>query len=373
MRILKQSTARSMVVFMTDSSDHVSGKTGLTLTITASKDGGAFSSISPTVTELANGWYKLALTTSHTDTLGDLALHITAAGADPTDVAAQVCADLPGASVSSVTGNVSGSVGSVAGNVTGSVASVSGNVGGNVVGSVGSVLGNVGGNVVGSVASVIATVNANLTQILGTALTETAGQIAAGFKKFFNVASPASTMESLTQVQTCVQLTNNNDKTGYYLSAGAVQSIWNQIWNTTWNSNSIIRYLINTLGDIASDVSNTYTYTSGIPQNPLLTTDSRLDNLNAPISAIPTISTPVKKNVALSGFQFPMGDVGLTVTAKRSIDGGAFATCTNAVSEISDGWYKIDLSADDLNGKSVALEFSADNQAPVRINLFPEE
>lgn len=37
----------------------------------------------------------------------------------------------------------------------------------------------------------------NLTQILGTALTETAGLIAAGFKKFFNVVSPTGTINSL--------------------------------------------------------------------------------------------------------------------------------------------------------------------------------
>jgi hypothetical protein len=92
MRVVKQSTARSVTVFMTDSSDHVSGKTGLTLTITASKDGAAFGSISPTVTELSSGWYKLALTSSHTDTLGDLALHITGTGCDPTDVLMQVVA-----------------------------------------------------------------------------------------------------------------------------------------------------------------------------------------------------------------------------------------------------------------------------------------
>ena len=87
MRILKQSTAYNLTVLMVDSTDHVTGKTGLTLTITASKDGAAFASITPTVTELATGWYKLALTSSHTDTVGDLALHITATGADPTDVA----------------------------------------------------------------------------------------------------------------------------------------------------------------------------------------------------------------------------------------------------------------------------------------------
>lgn len=38
---------------------------------------------------------------------------------------------------------------------------------------------------------------ANLISILGTALTETAGQIAAAFKKFFNVATPTGTVNSL--------------------------------------------------------------------------------------------------------------------------------------------------------------------------------
>jgi hypothetical protein len=40
-------------------------------------------------------------------------------------------------------------------------------------------------------------VKANLAQILGTALTETAGYLAAGFKKFFNIATPTGTLNSL--------------------------------------------------------------------------------------------------------------------------------------------------------------------------------
>lgn len=110
MALLKQSTARERMVFMVDDTDHVTGAEGLTLAIEASKNGGAFSSISPTVTERGDGWYSLLLTTSHTDTLGDFALHITATGADPTDVLDEVVADLPGASVSSVgTGGITAS------------------------------------------------------------------------------------------------------------------------------------------------------------------------------------------------------------------------------------------------------------------------
>jgi hypothetical protein len=90
MRNLRQSTAYNLLVFMTDSSDHIAGKTGLTLTITASKDGAAFASITPTVTERGNGWYNLDLTTSHTDTLGDLGIHVTGTGADPSDLICQV-------------------------------------------------------------------------------------------------------------------------------------------------------------------------------------------------------------------------------------------------------------------------------------------
>lgn len=170
MRLLKQSTARTIMVFMTDATDRVTGKTGLTLTVTASKNGAAFASVSPAQNERGNGWYSLDLTTSHTDTLGDLAIHVTGSGADPTDLLAQVVADLPGASVASVSG---------------AVGSVTGNVGGNVVGSVASVTGNVGGNVAGSVASVTAPVT------VGT----------------------------------------NNDKTGYALSSGANEAIADAVWD----------------------------------------------------------------------------------------------------------------------------------------------
>jgi hypothetical protein len=86
MRNLKVSTAVDIMVFMTSSTDHVTGKEALTLTITASKNGLAFASITPTaINERGNGWYDITLSTSHTDTLGPLALHITGTGADPTD------------------------------------------------------------------------------------------------------------------------------------------------------------------------------------------------------------------------------------------------------------------------------------------------
>jgi hypothetical protein len=75
----------------------------------------------------------------------------------------------------------------------------------------------------------------------------------------------------------------------------------------------------------------------------------------------------ITKNTALAGFTFLMidsadhvtGKTGLTVTATRSIDGAAFGACANAVSEVANGVYKIDLAAGDLNGNVITLKFTA--------------
>lgn len=92
MGLLKQSTAYTVMFPMVDSSDHLAPKTGLTVTVNISKAGGSFGAAGGTVTEVANGWYKCALTTTDTNTLGDLAFHCTATGADPTQFKEQVVA-----------------------------------------------------------------------------------------------------------------------------------------------------------------------------------------------------------------------------------------------------------------------------------------
>ena len=90
MKLINKDTNFNLMVFLTDSLDRVLGKTGASLTINLSKDGGVFEVITPTITERGFGWYNILLTTTHTDTLGVLSLHIEAAGADPTDLSLQV-------------------------------------------------------------------------------------------------------------------------------------------------------------------------------------------------------------------------------------------------------------------------------------------
>lgn len=89
---LTQSVAYKINIFMADSSDHITGKTSLSPTVTISKNGGSFGSISGSVAELASGWYTVSLAIGDTDTTGDLVLHATATGADPTDYISQVVA-----------------------------------------------------------------------------------------------------------------------------------------------------------------------------------------------------------------------------------------------------------------------------------------
>lgn len=98
-------------------------------------------------------------------------------------------------------------------------------------------------------------------------------------------------------------------------------------------------------------------------------TDSFGNNINWSVITQIAADLPqrITKNESLAGFPFFLvlstdhvtGATGKTVTATRSLDGAAFASCANAVVEIANGWYKIDLDATDLNANTVALRFTA--------------
>lgn len=83
--IQQSSTGQNLLFMLVLSSDHITGATGLSPTVTLSKNGAAFGSPSGAVTEIANGWYKVAGNATDSDTLGPLALHATGASCDPWD------------------------------------------------------------------------------------------------------------------------------------------------------------------------------------------------------------------------------------------------------------------------------------------------
>lgn len=84
---IKQSSTESVLLFfLTLSSDHISPATGLSPAVTLSKNGGTFGSAAGAITEIANGWYKVAGNAVDTNTLGPLALHASVATADNCDL-----------------------------------------------------------------------------------------------------------------------------------------------------------------------------------------------------------------------------------------------------------------------------------------------
>lgn len=96
MRRLAQSTAYTVVFKLFLSSDHVTPATGKTVAVTISKAGGAFGNPNAgasNATEISGGWYKFALDTTDTGTLGDMILVGTATACDTSDIAMSVVAD----------------------------------------------------------------------------------------------------------------------------------------------------------------------------------------------------------------------------------------------------------------------------------------
>ena len=80
------STTRPMQFLLVQATDHITGATGLTPTVTISKNGASFGSPSGAVTEVGSGWYALAGHATDRNTLGEFLIHVAAtASNDPSD------------------------------------------------------------------------------------------------------------------------------------------------------------------------------------------------------------------------------------------------------------------------------------------------
>ena len=250
-----------LVFKMILSSDHVSPGTGLTPTVTIRKEGGSFGSPAGAVTEIANGWYQVAGNATDSDTLGPLVLYATEATCDPWDDVFEVTAEdkqdavrggrtaLPNANAEAAGGLFTRGTG--AGQIN---QPANGQIDANMVDVVAAALAKFftvdsgetyGSSVAGSVvkeitdnaltglgvpthfSSLAIDVNGyiQLGGIRGTDLSETiAGQLAAAFKKFFDVSAPAYTLNNINDAYTRigaggVNLTNLGDTRLAFLDA----------------------------------------------------------------------------------------------------------------------------------------------------------
>ncbi len=84
---IHQSVSRVVLLKLFDTGT-TTASTGKTVAVTISKNGGSFgnpSAGSTTATEIANGWYSVTLSTTDTNTLGDLVVRGTATGCDASE------------------------------------------------------------------------------------------------------------------------------------------------------------------------------------------------------------------------------------------------------------------------------------------------
>lgn len=218
------STARPLLFLMVDSADHITGKTGLTPTVTISKNGAAFAAPAGAVTELASGWYKVAGNATDTGTTGPLLLHATSAGADPCDAAFEVVAFNPDDGVRlGLTALPAVAAGANGGLPTGDAS-------GRVL-----LQPTQTGVTIPTVTAVTNRVSANTDQLAGQTVTA-----AAGVTFPSSVASPtnitAGTLTTVTTVTTTTNLTNlPTVPTNWLTAAGIAADAGTEIAGAVWD------------------------------------------------------------------------------------------------------------------------------------------
>jgi len=303
MRFLKQSTSVDVKIgpFL-DETDGKTAETGLTITqpdIRLAKNGGAWAqkNAAQTLTHEESGWYEVTLDATDTNTLGILMVAIHEAGALPVWIEFMV---LPA-------------------NVYDSIVGGSDNL------------------------------QVDTIQVGGT--TQTTRDLGASI-----LLSPGTGTGQVSLSSGAVTVGTNNDKTGYGLSAAAVQAIWDALTSA-----------LTTVGSIGKKLAD---WVLGSDNKVILSNNAHTGATVPTVTSITNvvkIDAAFKKNTAYNNYMFLMVDdtdgktpeTGLTgISCTRSIDGGSFASCANAATEIGNGWYKIDLAAGDLNGDEIVLRFT---------------
>lgn len=399
-KIRKQSdTTYPLFFFMVDSTDHVTGKTGLSPAVTISKNGGSFASPSGAVTEVGNGLYKIAGNATDSNTLGELWIHATGAAADPTDTAYSIVpfnpydsvrlglTALPNAAAEAAGGLYTRGTGAgqinqpANGQIDANTVKVGGttqtarDLGASVLISSGTGTGQL------SVASGV--VASNMTQIDGSA---TNGNNAVLKLKSLDIRPDSASINAL-HLQGYSEPSSGNGGNAILAVGGTARGAVNNggcgvliqggAGLTGSNRGFSLRSVASGAGG-GSGVSlegnfgvspidiilDSYTSKPNLAVNLAGSVASVAGNVTGSVGSI--LNVRPKKNTGLDNFMFPMFDsttknpkTGLTVTAERAIDGNPFALCSNSAIELSNGVYRVSLSASDLNGNKIMLRFSA--------------
>lgn len=338
--ITQNQTAQPLVFFMVLSSDHITGATGLTPTVTISKNGGAFAAPSGAISSVGNGWYQVAGNASDSNTLGPLLLHATAGTADPVDDCFPVVAYNPQSANNFITGTNGVTQTYDANNFLKvdledihavAVNSASAQLGVNVV--------QWNTSAVTVDANSLPNVNAKaVNAVLTTSVTTVNANVGTTQPTNFTGVGASALVKS-----------DAVDIGGVASASGAIGSVGSVTGNVGGN-------VTGSVGSVLAAVT-VGGYSAG--QDPA-----------------------VRKNQALNNFAFlmvsstdhvtPKTGLGAAVTAQRSLDGAAFAACANAVAELSNGIYVINLAAGDLNAGVVTLRFSGTGADDTFVNIVTQ-
>ena len=106
---------------------------------------------------------------------------------------------------------------------------------------------------------------------------------------------------------------------------------------------------------------------------------SNFSSLSVTSGGLVATTSNIKKDTATNGFMFVMTDstthapkTGLAVSGVVSIDGAAFVSLTNAVTEVGSGTYTVNLAAADVNGNHIMLRFTATAADDLNIEIITQ-
>lgn len=166
----------------------------------------------------------------------------------------------------------------------------------------------------------------------------------------------------VTAISTDTTAANNAesffDGTGYAGTNNVIPTVTTLTGHTAQTGDAFARLGAPAGASVSADLAAVKAETASILTDTGTTLDGKIDTLL-------TADVAYKKAVAVTAFAFYMEltaggpGTGLTVTAQISKDGGAFATLAGAVTEISAGWYEVDLSGTEMNADEIAFKATA--------------
>jgi hypothetical protein len=276
--ITQSTTTWSLVFLMVLTSDHVSPLAGASPTVTLSKNGVAFGAAAGAVSEIANGWYKVAGNATDTNTLGPLVLHATAATGDPVDVVFEVVAYGPQSTSLGLT-NVSSNAVQFAGQTITAAAGVT---------------------LPSSVASPTNITAGTITTVTNLTNAPTAGDFTATMKTSLNAATPASVTGSVGSVTGAV-----GSVTGSVGSVtGAVGSVTGSVGSVTGAVGSVTGSVGSVTGAVGSVTGSVGSVTAAVT----------VSGTSALTESYATAGAPFTLAQALYGLTQQIGQMSITGT-----------------------------------------------------------